>query len=464
MSDVAGPELRNQGAHGRAQAVNVLTALNWWSYWLRRLLIFPVLASPWSAPKTLRRFQFLYFGHWALIPRFPYLGPPQPREYHRFKYMLYSGNFDGGTQEYVERFMDAMPKGLELIWGGTPGWFPVMPHDIAWKDNLFLHNFPPQHFYSAYPGATINDIRNAVSLDKVLESFVEAARGAGEGGFDAAFARLVRRSAHLLGRQEGVGPEGPRPGERPRFRRRRGASIGRLARRGWRLLPVRDGIRAARELTLWAQAAFAGDRYGRHTAVTAWFPIRPGELDELAAVLNRLDQQHSPFQQLSRLHVGRLAVLTPELFDQALKGRPALVGDDAPAESSPRQLEPMGLRSNYLLLSAVFDGSRREFVRQLMAVRELEPVWERCVAYPGPTGRRDFTRWVERCRTRNAFMYSDYPDLGVAEVQGLLRNQRLFTRFLVDVAVHGWAGERLAGEFRRLADSLPALRPIGDAR
>jgi hypothetical protein len=55
------------------------------------------------------------------------------------------------------------------------------------------------HAYSAYPGASVRDVRAAASVYEELESFAQQAKSLTSQEFDAEFKRMLLRTQNMLG-------------------------------------------------------------------------------------------------------------------------------------------------------------------------------------------------------------------------------------------------------------------------
>ncbi len=158
-------------ADGLTLAVNVITSRSrFWETLLLKLK-FLFIPLPFIGTKSIRQFRFLHFGHFTIIDDFPYLGAPQPREHLKRRYMLYAPSFVGDTHQYIEAYALVIPGAIQQMFGADP-------HQEAakycrplsrWKDTLLNHNLHNQHVYSAYPGATVDEIDGALLVQEELD-------------------------------------------------------------------------------------------------------------------------------------------------------------------------------------------------------------------------------------------------------------------------------------------------------
>ena len=153
---------------GKAYAMNVITPIRWYMAWINKLIF-------WYAGKRaatligLQTLSLIHYARWVIIDRwkFPRLHPSQPKEKLKYSYMLFFSNFNGSWDQYVDSFTFAIPAGLDLFWKWNvryPKSVPLTPFH-----NYIRHNqIDTDHYYSAYPLATSNDIKSARHLKQAL--------------------------------------------------------------------------------------------------------------------------------------------------------------------------------------------------------------------------------------------------------------------------------------------------------
>lgn len=356
---------------GRTNAVNILTPMS--RGWVRghRYLLFPgtrivdrgsyfLLGIPWPKMHNLR---FFHFVQWNLIDRFPHVGDEQPREYLDHQYMLFLSNFNGDIDKYADDFSDAADSGLKMLWKGTPGFQPPRPA-TRFKEFIREQTFPSQHYYSAYPEATTNDIRCSLHVAPRWHRFERLLEGRPGSRLLQRFEQDVQAWLALV------------KGDRAT-----------PAEHGTKLSTGRFFPRRARELTLLCP-------FDRRNA-----PAMRREIDAFEP------PGQSPFAELP-VHFGRVAVLDGI---RATKHQPG---------------EPIGLQSAYLMVNAVFDGSHAAFITDLSRSAQLGKLLANCYNRPAPGDERAFSRYLRRCTVRSNWLYCDYPGATVGTVRLALAHQR----------------------------------------
>jgi len=131
-------------------------------FWLTKQ--FPSITGP------LRQLSFIHFARWNLVSRIPFNGPPQLKERLNYTYLLFTSNFNGTWDQYIDAFSYTVSRQMSLIWGssyGFPGPMPVQP----FKDYIRRNEFLANHYYSAYPGSSTTVILSALELTRQFEIF-----------------------------------------------------------------------------------------------------------------------------------------------------------------------------------------------------------------------------------------------------------------------------------------------------
>lgn len=191
--------------NAKTYALNAITPMKPWKTWLLRAIFF-VLGHVKSLQADLINLSFIHFARWVVIRRnaFPYLGGNQKREQIKYDYLLFFSNFNGTWDQYIDAFSAVLAPGLDKIWRWSekyPGALPVTP----FKKYIERVQFETDHYYSAYPLATTNDVKAAHRVQSALDAFAnESARMAPD-----EFARAYLRFVVTL--QGDLGTSGPAP-------------------------------------------------------------------------------------------------------------------------------------------------------------------------------------------------------------------------------------------------------------
>jgi hypothetical protein len=108
----------------------------------------------------IARISTIHFARWVLIDDDTRL--------------LFTTNFDGPWDDYIDQFVDAAPDGFDAIWGNCEGYPAGGCRDrAAFKQYIRDHEYPAELFYSAYPDATVKQVHRALRTREKFEQFLD---------------------------------------------------------------------------------------------------------------------------------------------------------------------------------------------------------------------------------------------------------------------------------------------------
>lgn len=177
---------------GKAYAMNVITPIRWYMAWINKL-IFKIAASRPETLKGLITLSLIHYARWVVIDRwkFPHLDTSQPKEKLNYSYMLFSSNFNGSWNQYVDSFTFAIPSGLDFFWKWNvryPRSVPLTPFHKYIRHN----QIDTDHYYSAYPLASSNDVKSAKRVKAQLIAFKNEHMADEPKAFKKAYGDLLR--------------------------------------------------------------------------------------------------------------------------------------------------------------------------------------------------------------------------------------------------------------------------------
>ena len=178
---------------GKSYAMNVITPITGWVYYLNRIKFAAVQFSVsrklgttgfWGNLVPLKLTNLIYarlnglltlslihYARWTIIKKFPHIDASQPKEELKYHYMLFFSNFNGSWKQYVDSFHMAIPSGLDLLWYKNvkyPNSVPLQPfHNYITYNQIWTN-----HYYNAYPLAASNDVKGAQELKDALAKFI----------------------------------------------------------------------------------------------------------------------------------------------------------------------------------------------------------------------------------------------------------------------------------------------------
>lgn len=158
---------------GKAYAMNVVTPITWYMAWINRIIFWaaqiPFLKGYLNGLITL---SLIHYARWTILKPsdFPRLSAEQPEETIEYNYMFFFSNFNGSWAQYVDSFHTAIPTGLNLFWYGNVKYPGSVPLD-GFHAYITFNQVWTNHYYSAYPLATSNDVKAAKTIKEELIKF-----------------------------------------------------------------------------------------------------------------------------------------------------------------------------------------------------------------------------------------------------------------------------------------------------
>ena len=186
---------------GKAYAMNLVTPLTECVTLGNKVIFLALGTSLFSGKlKGLLTLSMIHYARWVIVrpSELPHLSAEQPREHTRYNYQLFFSNFNGSWAQYVDSFSAAIPAGLNSLWRKNIGWpkaVPETPFHRYVGDNQMWTN----HYYSAYPMATSNDIKAAKQVKDELRQFVTQTKGKSPAEFVESYNRLLKSLQNALG-------------------------------------------------------------------------------------------------------------------------------------------------------------------------------------------------------------------------------------------------------------------------
>lgn len=190
---------------GKAYGINVITPMKSWKSKILNV-IFKILTIK-VLQKDLHSLSFIHFARWTVIPRkaFPHFPEQETQESLKYDYMMFESNFNGSWNEYIDAFNSVLSLKLNVIWYWSenfPGSQPLTP----FKDYITHNQIYTDYYYVAYPGSTVNDVKNALSVNKNFEALVNRAEES-DTQFEKAFNTFFIKVQNQLGASGSPGPE-----------------------------------------------------------------------------------------------------------------------------------------------------------------------------------------------------------------------------------------------------------------
>ncbi|MGK0398814.1 MAG: hypothetical protein ACJA0I_001110 [Gammaproteobacteria bacterium] len=190
---------------GKAYGINVITPVKNWKTKILNIL-FKILTLK-VLQKDLHSLSFIHFARWTVIPNkaFPHFPQQTAQENLKYDYMMFESNFNGSWNEYIDAFNSVLSLKLNLIWYWSenyPGSQPLTP----FKDYITHNQIYTDYYYMAYPGSTVNDVKNALTVTRNFEKLVSSLEKPDK-DFEKAFNSFFIKTQNQLGATGSLGPE-----------------------------------------------------------------------------------------------------------------------------------------------------------------------------------------------------------------------------------------------------------------
>ncbi len=186
---------------GKSNPMTEITPVRRRWRWLQWLIAF---AFKHLQLQVVRDLAFIHFARWITIrsDALPRLSDAQPAEEQGDDLYLFTTNFNGPWDQYIDAFgmVKGVRGGLDWLWRtsrGFPGAWPMRP----FKRYIRYFEYPLDLYYNAYPGAAVRDIAAAQVLERELLAFGAATA---EPMSDAEFGRRWRAFVDAVAPQLGA--------------------------------------------------------------------------------------------------------------------------------------------------------------------------------------------------------------------------------------------------------------------
>ncbi len=157
---------------GKAYAMNVVTPVRPPRTWINKLVFNFARAQP-DKLGGLLGLSIIHFARWVFIRRGDWPDFGQPKETLDNDYMLFSSNFNGTWDQYIDAFSDGLPIGLDLFWYSStkyPHSIPITP----FKNYIRANQVDTDYYYNATPGSGQRDIKAGQRVRRALLKLAEA--------------------------------------------------------------------------------------------------------------------------------------------------------------------------------------------------------------------------------------------------------------------------------------------------
>ena len=149
-------------------------------------------ALPTGAASPLARVPGTHFARWVIVDDVVYEGPPQRRDHLKAARLLFTSNFDGPLEDYLDRMCAELGNDADDIWGACAG-YPGSHDPAAWVAWLTIHQIDSALFFAAYGDQTVGRVQTNLERRARLMQFVLDNRGAPPAELQARFNQAFPR-------------------------------------------------------------------------------------------------------------------------------------------------------------------------------------------------------------------------------------------------------------------------------
>jgi hypothetical protein len=129
-----------------------------------------------GADSPLARVAGTHFARWVLLDQLVYQGPPQRRDRWRAPRLMFTSNFDGPLDRYLEALRTGLGEEGDAVFGHCLG-YPGREDARAWSSWLRARTVPSSLFFAAYGEQTVEQVRANLDVRARLIAFALDAQG-----------------------------------------------------------------------------------------------------------------------------------------------------------------------------------------------------------------------------------------------------------------------------------------------
>jgi hypothetical protein len=144
-------------------------------------------SMPSAGESPFAKLDQTHFARFVIIPQLVDLGPPPAtRDTLKNEYLLFTAEFDGSLDRFLDALCGAMAAEADTIWGHCVG-YPGTSDRIAFSRYMRHNQIDTTFPFAAYPQATVADVREALELRRRLTEFAIRAQAMDPASLEAAY-------------------------------------------------------------------------------------------------------------------------------------------------------------------------------------------------------------------------------------------------------------------------------------
>lgn len=161
MREVQLPAVKSIDNVNIINEMTVITDLKpgWWPLFAMRLVLGAVSLIARYGIRPIGGIATIHFFRWVIIDD--------------GKRLLFTSNYDGSWENYLDEFVDKTWLAMDLVWGNCVGWPKGGARDIeSFKAYVKAHQIDANAFYRAYPNDTVRNINNNIAVRSSIQSLL----------------------------------------------------------------------------------------------------------------------------------------------------------------------------------------------------------------------------------------------------------------------------------------------------
>lgn len=147
-----------------------------------------------GAASPLAQVERTHMARWAVLDDVFYQGYPAESDQLASKYLFFSTNFDGDLDGYLELLRTRIPDDVDRLWRHCVG-FPGTGDAAAFRDYFKRCQVDNSIFFADYPDATVQDVLQALEMQRAFVDFIVEHQQAPPGQLKRAFREFMQAAA-----------------------------------------------------------------------------------------------------------------------------------------------------------------------------------------------------------------------------------------------------------------------------
>jgi hypothetical protein len=127
-----------------------------------------------------------HFARWVVVGDVIYEGRRQRRDHLKLGRLLFTSNFDGPVESYLEALRTGLAEVADAIWDHCEG-YPGHSDPAAFAGYMRRHQIESALFFAAYGDRTVEDVKRSLAVRREVIDFALSAQGMGAEALQAAF-------------------------------------------------------------------------------------------------------------------------------------------------------------------------------------------------------------------------------------------------------------------------------------